>query len=212
MALIFFLGISFALNARAVKPTSCIPTSCDTINLHQPLHTSSANISSGYISANSSNELQQQWTYEVGEISGPVWFYCQQTDPVNSSTVAPSSSTAFSTLTSVSGTSKKDIRLKIGIILVVPRQEAAISREKGANLGVRKLGVVEESIISNDANVSWVDVREILQELDTLRRELAEVRDSMASDPLHAEAGESVTDDTPPPTYYRASENGGDSG
>ncbi|KAF8988548.1 hypothetical protein BDQ17DRAFT_1414605 [Cyathus striatus] len=272
-----------------------------------PCTPSSENISSGYISANSSNELQQQWTYEVGEISGPVWFYCQQTDPVNhchaemiftvipirdplvhsalqsaattsgpsSSTINPSSSTAFRTMTSVpvtpmlnesteesNSTAKKDIRLKIGILvgsicltliiclgaflaywrwksksratsegdwmittpfinptqqdntnidavhnaeLVIPRREAAVSKEKGANLGVRKPGVVEGSITSNDANVAWVDAREILQELDALRRELAEVRDSMASDPLLTEVGESVTDDTPPPIYYRAS-------
>ncbi|KAF8990466.1 hypothetical protein BDQ17DRAFT_367840 [Cyathus striatus] len=124
-----------------------------------PCTPSPANISSGFIHANSHKRF---WTYKVSHKAAraPVWFYCQQTNPKNfchagmvfainprlsypaflqaamtsssnSSAIALSNSTASSTLTSNSvsptasestgtesrSTTKKDIRLKIGILV-----------------------------------------------------------------------------------------------
>ncbi|KAF8988550.1 hypothetical protein BDQ17DRAFT_1414606 [Cyathus striatus] len=119
-------------------------------------------------------------------------------------------------------------------LLALPRRNSAI-REKVSNLDIVESGVEEGNVILNDASSAPADTREILQELNTLRRELAEVRDAMAGDgPLVADRAnpalvdnrellqelnrlrrelasvrEAVAvDTTPPPTYYRGNHNG----
>ncbi|KAF8990454.1 hypothetical protein BDQ17DRAFT_1333439 [Cyathus striatus] len=200
------------LATQSTFDKSCTPLTC-------------RNVSSGFCS-----NFDLDWSYIVANISAPLVFYCQQTVPTNHChdegmvfVINPTSSQllgVFQKAAKASGSNsssslatKEHQHLLIGVIIggdlnagqtcqwLAFLSLGSFNPTFPSSLGLRSVHAVMGSVsggqvVADRVNTAPVDTRELLRELNMLRRELASVREAVA------------VDTTPPPTYYRGSENG----